>query len=173
MGMPLPGARCNLNQKMNRSTYASQNTGAETPNSAKSIPTRSASDLFLMAETMPMGRPINSQTTPAPTASMIVTGSRPMISVLTGSKLDHEKYTCRLRKNPGYGIRPLANRQYCTHTGLSRPMACSALAIVSGVWARPAALMAGFPGGSLTKIRNVRIDTTHRTKMRKKNLRTR
>src|SRR5206468_2548752 len=52
-------------------------------------------------------------------------------------------------------------------------MACSAAAMVSGVWARPAALMAGFPGGSLTKIRNVRMETTHRTKIRKKTLRMR
>ena len=48
-----------------------------------------------------MGIPIRIHTTPAPTASMMVTGSRLKISVFTGSKFDQEKYTWRFRKSPG------------------------------------------------------------------------
>ena len=44
-----------------------------------------------MAETIPTGIPIRSQTTAAPAASISVTGSRLKIIVFTGMKFDQEK----------------------------------------------------------------------------------
>jgi hypothetical protein len=66
----------NLNQKKNRNSCPSQNTGADTPNSAKSIPARSRADRGFVAEAIPMGIPMSSHVAAAPRARVIVTGSR-------------------------------------------------------------------------------------------------
>jgi hypothetical protein len=75
-GMPLPGNHWSLYQKMYNPSSPSQKTGAETPMRAKIIPARSKMDRGLIAETIPMGRPIASQTTAAPSAKVAVTGTR-------------------------------------------------------------------------------------------------
>ncbi len=64
---------------------------------------------------------------------------------------------------PGSGIMPAANRPYWTYRGLSSPKASRAAAICSGLVDLPTALRAGSPAGSLTKMMNVRSDTTNRT----------
>ena len=79
------------NQNTYSRTYASQNTGADTPNRANSMPARSTAVWRLTADTIPMGMPIMSHRIPAPIASTIVTGNRLKISSRTGTKLDHEK----------------------------------------------------------------------------------
>jgi len=57
-------------------------------------------------------------------------------------------------------MRPLANRAYWTTSGLSKPKAFRAFSICTGSVRRPTARRAGSPAGSLTKIRNVRIEMT-------------
>ena len=79
IGMPLPGSMPSLNQNTYRNRYASQNTGAETPNRAKSIPARSANEPRLMAETIPMGMPISNHRIAEPIVRASVTGSRDQI----------------------------------------------------------------------------------------------
>ena len=84
---PTPNHSSNLNQKKYRSSWPSQNTGIETPISAKSMPARSQNDPRLTPETMPIGIPRASQMTAAPMASVIVTGSRRRDLSFTGTKL--------------------------------------------------------------------------------------
>ena len=75
-GMPLPGNHWSLYQKTYNDSSPSQKTGAETPMSAKTMPARSKIDRGLIAETIPMGMPIASQSTAAPSARVAVTGTR-------------------------------------------------------------------------------------------------
>jgi hypothetical protein len=84
-GMPLPGSHPSLYQKTKRKSRPSQNTGAETPMSAKIMPARSNHDRRLIAEMMPIGIPIASQTTAAPNARTRVTGTRSLITSQTGA----------------------------------------------------------------------------------------
>src|ERR671919_479990 len=147
IGRVLPGNQSNWNQKMYSITYPSQNTGADTPKSANSIPARSRTDLGLVADMTPMGRPIRTHTTEAPAARTMVTGRESNTRSFTGTKLLYEKYTCSFRKNPGHGTRPLANRPYWTYQGLSSPRFSRACWMMSGLVRRPAAILAGSPGG--------------------------
>ena len=71
---PDEGAQPSLNQKKYRSSWPSQNTGIETPISANTMPARSQNEPLRTPEMMPIGTPIASQITAAPTAS--VTGGR-------------------------------------------------------------------------------------------------
>ena len=75
---------------MYRNRYASQNTGADTPMSAKTMALRSQTLPFLTAEMMPIGIPTRVHRTAAPTARAIVTGRRLKISSFTGTKLAYE-----------------------------------------------------------------------------------
>ena len=86
-GIPLPGSQPSLNQKTYRNTRPSQNTGADTPMSAKIMAPRSSHVRRLMAEMMPIGMPIESHTMAAPNASVSVTGNRLLISSHTGTWL--------------------------------------------------------------------------------------
>ena len=90
IGIPDGGAHPNLNQKIYRNRYPSQNTGAETPINAKTIVVRSRAVPRRTAEMMPIGIPIRTQITAAPTARVIVTGSREKISSFTGTKFAYE-----------------------------------------------------------------------------------
>src|SRR5207342_1799486 len=90
IGMPDGGAHPNLNQKMYRNRYASQNTGADTPMSANTMDVRSQTLPRLTAEMIPIGIPIRTQVIAAPTARVIVTGRRLKISSFTGTKFVYE-----------------------------------------------------------------------------------
>ena len=65
----------------------SQYSGAETNTSAVPIVARSSRERRRSAETIPIGRPIASQMTAAPTVSDSVAGSRSAIRLLTDAPL--------------------------------------------------------------------------------------
>ncbi len=73
---PDDGAHPSLYQKKYSRSWPSQKTGMETPIRANTMPARSQIEPLRTAEMMPIGTPIASQITAAPTASVIVTGSR-------------------------------------------------------------------------------------------------
>ena len=101
------------NQNMYRNSSPSQNTGADTPNSANPMATRSKLDRGRSAERIPMGMPRRSQKNAAPMARLMVTLKR---SSRMGFRQDR-----LVNENPSPGHPQLSpkkmrftNSPYCT-----------------------------------------------------------
>jgi hypothetical protein len=161
----VPGEIPSLYQNSHSAIRPSQNTGADTKNRANSIDARSIREPRLIAETMPMGMPMHSQTRAAPTASEMVTQIRSKSRSFTGERVTKE--------NPSPG-QPYSspvkmffrNSTYCCQTGLSRPNWRRTSAICSGVGFLPANWTAGSVGGitkKMTKVKAVMTRTTRTT----------
>src|ERR1051326_8958226 len=88
---PLPAAMWSLNQNTYRKIRPNQNTGADTPNRANPMASRSNFDRGLRADRMPLGMPIRIHTTAAPSASYTVTSSRDMMIGLSAERVLNEK----------------------------------------------------------------------------------
>ena len=77
-------------QNMKSAISPSQNTGAETPKSAKPIANRSEAEPRRSAEITPIVTPMMTQMIAAPSASAIVRGMRSLISWSTDVRLSYE-----------------------------------------------------------------------------------
>src|SRR6266496_3990958 len=88
---PVPAEMPSLNQKSQSAISPSQNTGADTKNSASPMESRSTSVRRLTADTMPMGMPMQTHTSAAPMASCAVTAMRSSSSERTGDRVAKEK----------------------------------------------------------------------------------
>src|SRR5207302_1009104 len=158
-----PAARWNLNQKSHRNISPSQNTGADTKNSANPIASRSNRVRGLSAETMPIGIPIRSHTRDAPIASWLVMTRRWMMIGFSAERVLND------RPSPGqpyWSPRKMCrtNRKYWTYQGWFRPNCLLTSARICGVGCLPANSNAGSVGDITKKITYVMSVTTSRTK---------
>ncbi len=80
----MPGSSASFSEKMKSAIRPSQNTGAQTPNSANPIAVRSTHECRLSAARTPSGIPMSSQRIAAPMISASETGARAFTSSSTG-----------------------------------------------------------------------------------------